>query len=106
MKKLLATILFVPSMANAEFFNGNTLLNLMNGSVPEQIQALGYVQGVFDTLHSAVICPPQNVSAGQVNDMIKNYITNSPATRHHTADFIILTALKDLWPCQTRNRNL
>lgn len=89
MKKLLVVLLLVPSLARAEFFTGNDLLRLINGNGYEQIQAIGFIQGVFDVYVSVTICPPSRVTAGQLNDMIKNYLTNVPATRHKTAESLI-----------------
>jgi len=105
MKKLLVALLFVPIMARAEFFSGNDLLRLLNGNTSDQIQSLGYIQGVFDVYVRATICPPANITAGQLQDMIKNYLTNSPATRHKTAESLINEALKGVWPCSSRGGN-
>jgi hypothetical protein len=105
MKKLIAMLLFVPAMAQAEFFSGNDLLNKMNGDAYERMQAIGFVQGVFDVYVSVTFCPPSNVTAGQIRDMIKNYLTNSPATRHKTAESLINEALKGVWPCQNNRGN-
>jgi len=105
MKKLMAVLCFVPLVANAEFFTGNDLLRRLNGSISDQTQALGYIQGVFDVYVSVTICPPNNgtgVTAGQINDMIKNYLTNSPAIRHKTAESLINEALSGAWPCPQR----
>jgi hypothetical protein len=100
MKKLLISFLLCPIIANAEFFTGNDLLTRMNGSTLDQMQALGFVQGVFDVYVDVTICPPSNVTAGQLNDMIKNYLTNIPAHRHLTAESLINQALKSVWPCK------
>lgn len=104
MKKLIAAMLFIPTMAHAEFFTGNQLLEkLKDVEAWSRMQALGYIQGVFDANMSITICPPSGVTAGQVNDMIKNYLENTPAIRNRTADRIIQDALKSVWPCQNRN---
>lgn len=104
MKKLIVGLLMVPAMAHAEFFTGNELLSkLQSRDAIDKIQALGYIQGVFDANMSITVCPPAGVTAGQVNDMIKNYLENIPATRNRTADRIIQDALKSVWPCQNRN---
>jgi hypothetical protein len=108
MKKLLAMLLCVPMMAHAEFFTGNDLLTKMNGDAADRIQAIGYVQGVFDVYVHVTICPPnggRDITAGQIRDMIKNYLTNSPATRHKTAESLIHEALKGVWPCQNNRGN-
>jgi hypothetical protein len=103
MKKLLAALLFVPALAHASFLSGNELLSRMNGSSMEQIHALGYVQGVVDAYTYLFICPPNQITAGQVRDMIKNYLTNLPAQRHKAADVLIREALVSVWPCKQNN---
>lgn len=108
MKKILASLLFVPVMAHAEFFSGNDLLSKMQGDVYDRIQAIGYVQGVFDVYVHVSICPPnggRDITAGQIRDMIQNYLTNSPAIRHKTAESIIHDAMKQVWPCSNRGGN-
>ena len=103
MKKLLIALLMIPAMARAEFFTGNDLLALIQSrEVIDRMQALGYIQGVFDANMSIVICPPSGVTAGQVQDMIRNYLQNIPATRNRSADRIIQDALKSVWPCQNK----
>lgn len=106
LRKTLAALLMVPSMAMAEFESGNTLLNQMQSSgVAEQMHALGYVKGVIDVYMNVTICPPNNgvgITGAQVRDMIKNYLENNPAIRHKTAESIINDAFKKLWPCPTR----
>ncbi len=104
MKKLIAGLLFVPAMAQAEFMSGNSLLADMNGSEMKKMFALGYVIGVTDTFSNATVCPPENVTAGQVQDIIKKHLEDNPATRHYTADSIIRNKLEKVWPCQSRSR--
>ena len=103
MKKLLVALLFVPAMAHAEFFTGNKLLSLLQSNeVLDRIHGLGYIQGVFDAHMGITVCPPNDITAGQVKDMIKNYLENIPATRHRSADLIVRDALKSVWPCSNR----
>ena len=103
MKKFLVGLLMVPTMAHAEFFTGNDLFNKMNGTTIDQIQAIGFVQGVFDVYVGVTFCPPAGVTAGQVSDMGKNYLANNPANRHKTAESLLNTMFKQAWPCQNRN---
>jgi hypothetical protein len=108
MKKLIAMLLFVPAMAHAEFFTGNDLLSKLQGDVYDRLQSLGYIQGVYDVYVHVTICPPnggREITAGQLRDMIRNYLTNSPATRHKTAESLINEALKGVWPCSSRGGN-
>ncbi len=100
MKKILAGLLVVPTMASAEFMSGNNLFRDMNGDVLDKMLALGYVMGVADTITNATVCPPDNITAGQVQDIIKRHLETNPAIRHYTADSIIKNKLEEVWPCR------
>ena len=102
MKKLIASLLFVPCMASAEFMTGNNLHSKMNGDFGDKMLALGFIQGVFDVYVSVTFCSPDNITAGQVSDMVKKYLDNNPSTRHKTAESLINEALKQVWPCANR----
>ena len=106
--KLAAIILLVVSVtANAgTFWDGNKLHNKLQGSTVEQMQALGYIMGVADALDTATVCAPTNVTAGQLNDIIKNYLENTPAVRHLAADSLISAVLGRVWPCQKKGQSL
>jgi hypothetical protein len=100
MRKLIATLLFVPCIASAEFLSGNDLLSRINSD--ETIQrmfALGYVAGVSDAQQHVFSCPPSGVTNGQVRDVVKSYLEANPGIRHKTADLLVTDALKQVWPC-------
>jgi hypothetical protein len=99
MKKILISLLFVPAIANAEFMSGNNLLSDLNGSTVQRSIALGYIMGVADTMTTITICPPDNITAGQVKDIIKQHLEANPARRHFTADSLIRNKLEEVWPC-------
>jgi hypothetical protein len=100
MKKLLVSLLFVPAVANAEFMSGNQLLSDMKGSDMNQMLALGYIMGVSDTFTTITICPPANVTAGQVQDIVRQHLEANPSKRHFTADSLIKNKLEEIWPCR------
>ena len=103
MKRLILTLALVAGTAQAgSFWDGNKLYNKLQGNTMEQMQALGYIMGVADALDTATICAPLNVTAGQVNDMMKNYLENYPAVRHLPADSIINVVLGRMWPCEKK----
>ena len=102
MKKLLLCAALVAGLAHAEFKDGNKLLAQLQGATLDQSNALGYITGVSDTMHGVSHCPPENATAGQLSDMVRNYLTNVPAERHRTADVIVLHVLKTTWPCAER----
>jgi hypothetical protein len=106
MKKLIAGLLLVPCIASAEFWTGNTLLQSMKGTNMDQIQAYGYVMGVFDTAAGVDHCGQSagNVTVGQVNDIAKQYIEQNPSIRHFSADLLVRAAFARTWPCPKDNR--
>jgi hypothetical protein len=106
MRPLILTLALLCGSAHAEFWDGNTLHQRLNGTPGEQNIALGYVIGVSDALLKATHCMPSNVTAGQLRDMMKNYLENTPAVRHFSADSLISTVLKSQWPCPQGGRPL
>lgn len=102
MKKLLLTLAFVAGAAHAEFKDGNKLLTEIQGNTTDYIHAIGYVMGVYDTTQGITHCPPRNVTAGQVTDMIKSYLEQYPENRHNTADRIVGLVLRRAWPCASQ----
>jgi hypothetical protein len=87
MKKLIASLLFVPCMASAEFLTGNDLLSRINSEETiHRMFALGYVAGVSDAQQHVFSCPPLGVTNGQVRDVVKSYLEANPGIRHKTAD--------------------
>lgn len=106
MKRALILALLLAGTAHAEFSDGNKLLSDMNGDVYDRMHALGYITGVYDVGRSVIHCGPPNVTAGQINDMVKNYLTNTPAERHLTGDTIVNRVLKAVWPCAKRGNSM
>jgi hypothetical protein len=105
MKKLIAIAALMCGTAHAEFYTGNDLLAKMQSSnSDERIHALGYVMGVFDVGAGVVQCAPENVTAGQARDMVRNYLDNTPATRHLNAEAQVRYVLSTAWPCPKRNK--
>lgn len=108
MKRLIATLTFGVSLAaNAEFYSGNDLLSKLNdSSVVDRMVGMGYVIGVFDVTRGIIHCPPENITAGQVRDMVHQYLRASPSDRHLSADQHVVQVLKQNWPCAKRGQNL
>lgn len=100
LKITLMAILLGATSAQAEFKDGNKLLSQMQGTHSEQMVAMGYITGVADTLHGVVACPPTNVTAGQLNDMVLKYLENFPQTRSFSGDVIVQRVLVTVWPCK------
>lgn len=93
------------SSAHAEFLDGNTLLQHLRASnVVDRAMALGYVQGVSDAGYTIAHCAPGNMTAGQLQDMVKAYLEATPSGRHQSADVIIMEMLRKAFPCPARGR--
>ncbi len=105
LKALAFGLALTAGSAHAEFWSGNDLLEKMAGSNMEQIMALGYVMGVFDSQRSNTICPPTNsaITAGQMRDVVRSYLERNPQHRHHTGDLLTIVARGTAWPCKKGN---
>ena len=100
MRSAVLALCFVAAGAHAEFKDGNKLLSEMNGSQFQQMSALGYVVGVADALDGVTVCSPNSVTAGQIHDMVKQFLENNPGLRHFTGDAIVNRVLSKAWPCK------
>ena len=103
MNRSIVLVLLLCGSAHAEFYTGNDLLQRMNSDVlAERSAAIGYVMGVADSGHGINYCPPESVTSGQLRDMVRNYLTNTPAVRHLAADSLVTHVIKSQWPCAAR----
>ena len=108
MKKAIILTLAFAGSAHAEFVDGNNLLSQLKdtGSYFKQGHAMGYIAGVADMGYGVVHCAPSNLTQGQLSDMIRNYLENTPAERHLTGDAVVNKILKTMWPCAKRGSSM
>jgi hypothetical protein len=102
MKIAIVCLALAAGPAHAFFKDGNKLLSELNNNSGTNVLpaiGMGYITGVTDALLGITHCPPDNVTAGQVRDMVKNYLDNTPAVRHLPANQIVSHVLKSVWPC-------
>lgn len=105
MKKLIAVILMVPSMAMAEYMSGNMLLQrIRSDDAFERLVALGYVMGVSDVGQGKIHCAGSQVTSGQARDVVRQYLERNPSVRDFSADTLVMAALQDAWPCPKDNK--
>lgn len=115
MKIMAAFLLLILSVvSHAHFVDGNELVanmrdwerasqkstetNYMNAS-----HYSGYVKGVHDALElSDVICPPDNVTVGQVNAIVAKFLNANPERWGKPAFFLVSQSLKGAFPCKAR----
>lgn len=93
--------------AQAQFFNGNELLDRMKSSNNfTSGVAHGYVVGIMDTMSGITICSPGRMTIGQVHDIMLKYLNENPDIRHLPADVIIETVMSNRFPCSNKKGNV
>lgn len=104
MKKLLLALAMTCSVAHAEIWNGNKLLEQMNGTSLEQVGASAYVLGVLDGLIFKGVCLNSRVSVGQVFEVVKATIIAQPENRHYPAAVFIQATINNYFACDTTTK--
>lgn len=100
MKNFLISLLLVCTIAQAQYQSGNELYNdLIGRTDAEQMFALGYVVGVVDAYIQKEVCVPQNVTQGQLSEVVKQFLASRPQIRHQPADILVVLAVRQHWPC-------
>lgn len=106
MKKLIAAVTFTAALAapaHAEFWLGNTLLARCESfEMADKMDCLGYITGAADAAQWRSYCPPSVVNRGQIQDIVVTFLRQNPDIRHQTADILVATALRRVWPCANR----
>lgn len=102
-KRLLPLLLALALPAHAQYMSGNDLLERLNDndSAVKRSVALGYILGVADGLDGQEVCVQRSVQAGQVRDVVHQWLRDNPALRHLPAAAIVAGSLSRVWPCQT-----
>lgn len=87
--------------AQAGFKTGNQLYNdMQSNSAMNRMNALGYVAGVADALAGVMICLPPTAQAGQIYDLVENFMRDKPEVRHNPADHVVAAILGVAFPCK------
>lgn len=106
MRRALILALLLAGTAHAEFKDGNRLYSDLTGDIYDKMHGMGYIVGVYDMGRNVIHCGPANVTAGQINDMIKNYLENVPLDRSLTGDTVVNKVLRAVWPCAKRGNSM
>lgn len=94
------------SVAHADFKDGNDLYEDMRTGGARYLNVIGYITGVADTLRGVTFCPQNNVTAGQLTDLVRDFLYANPDKRHYTASSIISVVISDVWPCKRKGQAL
>lgn len=96
--------------AQGAFFSGRDLqvpLGEVRAGQPlsvGQMQALGYVQGVYDANAGLLFCSQEDVDAGQVIKAVNAYLLTHPGMLDQPASVGLTAAMIANWPCNRRQR--
>jgi len=87
--------------------NGNEILSMCDDDSNFMAGlCLGYIRGIstatdaFLATDNQFICYPDNVSMGQLRDVVVSYIKRNPSLRHETATLLYMKATTEAWPCK------
>jgi hypothetical protein len=92
-----------PAFAATALETGNVLLQ---DCVQQNLQfCLGYVDAVTDALdgnsvNGYIACIPKGVTAGQLKDVVVQYLLFKPADRHLAAVGLVADAISQAFPCR------
>lgn len=105
MKKILVGLMLVCGVAQAEYTNGNALLDRMSSSdAVDKMYALGYIVGVADTHENVNLCVQNTVTKGQLYDVVHQFLQSKPQLRDLPADVLVLLALGEHWRCPQKGK--
>lgn len=105
MKKILLIASLLCTGAQAQFFTGNDLLTRLNSdSGIDRSLGTGFIMGVYDATHSITHCPPENVTVGQVKDMVLKNLNRGAEARHLAAEAFVSYTLNSAWPCPKKSK--
>ena len=105
MKKILVGLILVCGVAQAEYTNGNALLDRMSSfDAVDKMYALGYIVGGADTHENVNLCVQNTVTKGQLYDVVHQFLRSKPQLRDLPADVLVLLALGEHWRCPQKGK--
>lgn len=107
MKNLLLIAALLSSSAHAQFLTGNDLLIRLNAdNAIDRTLGTGFIMGVYDATLLLEHCPPDNVTAGQIRDMVAKNLYNGASARHLPAAAFVAYTLSIAWPCAKKGKGV
>lgn len=101
---LLGLSIAMADPAHAGFNDGNRALSRCTSTQDHDISyCLGLIAGLTDGVLDSttnVICLPQNVTIGQLRDVLLRHLANNPESRHVGAGAIMFVSLITAFPCR------
>jgi hypothetical protein len=107
MRALLLTTALLCGGAHAQFLTGNDLLARINSDIAyDRGLSMGFIIGVYDATLTIEHCPPPNVTAGQVRDMVSKSLNSGAAARHLPAEAFVVYTPGTAWPCPKKGKGV
>ncbi len=105
MKHIFFIGLLVSTSTFANYETGNTLYaKLISDSGIDRMYSAGVIVGVVDGLDQTrkngfCFSVPDQVTVGQLSDIVRSFLKDSPSVRHYKAGSLIQAALDKAFPC-------
>ena len=94
-------LLFYTSLAHADYFYGNDLIQLINSNQHMEIAMYrGYIAGVQDSYNGIYFCVPKTVRLSQSSEIVTQYLKADPKKWHEAAKVLVIEALSNVFPCK------
>jgi len=105
MKRLMLALVLTGLWSPAMAYSGNELYSMCaKKDFSNKLGCLNYIRGVLDAYRSVispVLCIPSGVTAGQVEDVVKQHLRVNLSKRHYFAPILIWRAAADAgWRCK------
>ena len=85
---------------NLDVQKGNELYELCtSASQSDRTECFFFVIGVAEAEDGRSYCPPPNVTNGQIEDIVRNGLSNHPEERQHLSVTLARKYLGAAWPC-------
>lgn len=102
----LALCLFSQAHAFAGFYSGNEIYaKCTDNDTFYRGQCLSYIAGISDAMDENNVdgftaCIPGGVTAGQLKDLVTQWLFSHANKRHYAASGLVAHALSDNYPCR------
>src|SRR5437588_12881799 len=98
---LLLALVLLPSVARADYFDGNSLKQLMDSQRPQDVGMYrGYIAGVQDDHNGVLFCVHPDVRLNQAAAIVSKYFSVNPQLWHLPAKQLVIDALSQSFPCR------
>jgi len=98
-------------ISDADYINGNQLLEkCTSSSFERKLFCLGYIEAISDAMQHQTIngfkgCVSTEIAAGQLQDVVVDFLRQHAADRHLAAESMVARAVSEAFPCGPLHSN-